>query len=435
MVWLVLVLAFFLAGLRAETAPARLVLISAHWEGIQYETEHGFREWHRKKFGQDVEFQWRDVGGGSDSLKFIESEFKQTPGGIGIDLFFGGGYDPYIRLKEKGLLATHHPSEEILARIPADINGLPLYDPDHQWFGTALSGFGILYNKRVIAIRHLQAVSSWEDLCDPALLSWVGSGDPRASGSSQAMYEIILQAYGWEKGWKIITEMAGNIRSFNKNSSMANKDVTVGETAYALSVDVQGLMQVSVGGPENMGYVYPKGATIINPDSLAILKGAPNATIAGRFMDFMLSPDGQRLWVKSRGQPGGPVRFDIPRMTILPELYPEYPADTKFINPFEVKVAFRYDTGLAKSRRVVVQNLVGTTVIDLHAEVVRAWKSINRPGRSPEERERLIGEFSRPLLTADQAVALAEGDWKDPKKRNRILLDWQVQAVEKYRKF
>ena len=40
-------------------------------------------------------------------LRFIRSEFKNKPGGIGIDVFFGGGHDPYLALKKEHLLEPY----------------------------------------------------------------------------------------------------------------------------------------------------------------------------------------------------------------------------------------------------------------------------------------------------------------------------------------
>ncbi len=411
----------------------RLVLLSSHWEGYRTETERAFRKWHREKYGTDVVFDWRDVGGTSDMLKFVQSEFTQRPQGIGIDLFFGGGIDPYMRLKDLGLLARHQPDGAIMEGIPIEINGLPMYDPDFEWFGTAISGFGILTNKRVTGIMKLPEVKTWEDLADPRLESWISSGDPRASGSAAALYEIILQAYGWDEGWRIIKSMSGNIRSFNKNSSMAAKEATFGDVAYCLAIDVHGLNQVSSAGPENMTFIYPEGLTIINPDALAILKGAPNEEIARRFVDFMLSPEGQKLWVLPKGAPGGPEKFDIPRMSILPALYDLYPPDTGFINPFTTPTKLRYDAKRAASRRDVVQAVIGSTVIDLHNELVKAWKKINDPKLSPQRREELLAQFARPPMTEEEAARIAAEDWNDPTKRNQWLQKWQNDAVKEYR--
>jgi ABC-type Fe3+ transport system substrate-binding protein len=48
------------------------------------------------------------------------------------------------------------------------------------------------------------------------------------------MFEAFLQYYGWDKGWEILTQIGGNTRLFDRVSSTTAKDVTLGETAYAL---------------------------------------------------------------------------------------------------------------------------------------------------------------------------------------------------------
>ena len=68
-------------------------------------------------------------------------------------MFFGGGIDPYWQLKELGLLERYQVADSILSAIPKDLNGVALYDPDFTWYGTAISGFGIVYNKPVLKDR------------------------------------------------------------------------------------------------------------------------------------------------------------------------------------------------------------------------------------------------------------------------------------------
>ena len=65
----------------------RLVLISPHWEGIEYEFERVFKVHYQRETGKTVELDWLDVGGTSETIRFIQSEFKNKPSGIGIDLF------------------------------------------------------------------------------------------------------------------------------------------------------------------------------------------------------------------------------------------------------------------------------------------------------------------------------------------------------------
>jgi len=185
----------------AELPVEKLVIISPHWEGIRVEFERAFSEWTASQLGHRTDIEWLDVGGTSDALRYVRSEFSRSPRGIGIDLFFGGGVDPYLQLEREGLLEPCRVPEDVLSAIPQQHAGIEMYDPQGLWFGACLSGFGILVNKRVLELMHLPRPRSWEDLGRPEYLSWVGSGDPRSSGSVHMVYEIIAQAYGWERGW------------------------------------------------------------------------------------------------------------------------------------------------------------------------------------------------------------------------------------------
>ena len=91
------------------------------------------------------------------------------------------------------LPASRLPDEE-LARIPPELNGMPLYDTQFRWHGASLAGFGILYNKKLLELYGLETPDSWEDLASPKFMDMVGSSDPRHSGSVHMMYEIILHA-------------------------------------------------------------------------------------------------------------------------------------------------------------------------------------------------------------------------------------------------
>ena len=75
-------------------AADRLVLLSPHWKGIEDEFERAFKAHHLRETGRTVEFEWLDVGGTSEVLRFIRSEFNNKPAGIGIDVFLGAGLNP-----------------------------------------------------------------------------------------------------------------------------------------------------------------------------------------------------------------------------------------------------------------------------------------------------------------------------------------------------
>ena len=156
-----------------------LVLISPHWEGIREEFGRAFSEWTTENYGHRTNLEWLDVGGTSDAVRYVRSEFKRSPEGIGIDLFFGGGVDPFLQLAKEGLLSPCSVQEEILRAIPKEFAGIEVYDAQGHWYGACLAGFGIIYNKPVLQYLRLPEPQTWEDLAKPDYCTWVGSGDPR----------------------------------------------------------------------------------------------------------------------------------------------------------------------------------------------------------------------------------------------------------------
>ncbi|MDD2708277.1 MAG: extracellular solute-binding protein [Verrucomicrobiae bacterium] len=411
MVCLNLVVAGCLLGTLSFAAPAasaaedRLVLLTAHWEGIRTEFTRAFKDWHRERTGRDVMMDWRDVGGASDAMRYILSEFRTSKESIGIDLFFGGGLDPYLELDQKGLLQACPLPDEVWKGIPSDLAGLPLYHSKGHWFGAAISSFGILCNDRVIRQMGLPPVKTWRDLADPRLKGWVGSGDPRNSGANHMIYECILQSYGWDEGWRVIQGMGANIGQYDRAGSTAAKSCTLGNVACSVVIDFYGLMQVAEGGSENMSLVIPSAESVFNPDCIAMLKGAPHGKTAELFMEFVMSDAGQSLWLAPVGHPSGAKKFAIPRMAMRPKLYETFVDVTPVkVNPFKDLKPMSYRASLGSQRWSPLNALLGAVVID----------------RPPAERAGV-----KIPVTEDELSAIAKKDWKDPVRRTRLVLAWQ----------
>lgn len=427
--WILLLL--FLVGSidRALAAEARLIVASPHNEAIRHEFGQGFMAWHQKSFGQQVRVEWRDLGGSSDILRFVQSEFAAKPDGIGLDIFFGGGPEPYLILSERGLLVEFTPATEILSGIPQQTQGIEVYETRHRWYGAALSSFGILQNLQVQKRMKLPMALKWEDLGAPNLTGWVAAGDPRNSGTMNNMYEAFLQAGGWENGWRLLTRIAGNVKHFDRISTTTAKEVTLGEVAYGFAIDFYGFTQVAAAGRERVTFSLPQDFTSVSPDGIGILKGAPNLETARRFIEFVLGEPGQKLWFLPRGHPEGPQKFSIERMSVRPDFYERYKGISNIeFSPFELKQGFRYDARKAKARRDVVAGLFGATLVDVHAELKKAWERVRARGMREED----LQAFGRMPVDEAEALKIASGPWRDPRTRNRLRNEWQKWAAEKY---
>ncbi|MCC6231884.1 MAG: ABC transporter substrate-binding protein [Verrucomicrobiales bacterium] len=409
--------------------PESLVVLSPHNEAIREEFERGFSRWHLARHGADVDLDWRVVGGSSESLKFVQSEYARKPDGIGIDVFFGGGQEPYFELADKHWAVPCALPDSVLSGIPQDVVGIPLRAEDRSWFGAAISSFGILQNLRVQSLAHLPRALRWEDLTRPELEGWVGAGDPRGSGTMHVMFESFLQAHGWDRGWRMLTQLAGNTRRFDRVSSTTAKDAAVGETAYALAVDFYAFSQIAAAGKEHLTFVLPQDFAAINPDGIALLHGAPHREVACRFLEFVLSDAGQQLWMLPRGHPDGPSRHSIERMPVRPALYERHRGVSNVeFSPFDLHASFRYDARLAQQRRGVIATLSGALLVDVHDDLKTAWKAVIRRGLDPAD----LVEFGRPPLTEQEARALSVDSWKNPAVRNAKRAEWQRWALTKY---
>jgi ABC-type Fe3+ transport system substrate-binding protein len=409
-----------------------LVIVSPHWEGVKYEFGRAFQQYYREKYGRTIQVQWRDMGGGTSTVeKAVDAQYQATPDSCDIDLMFGGGMDPFANQKRKGHLTAYKLPDDLLQQIPPQVQGVTLVDPDFTYYGAALSSFGILQNIPVCRYLNLPPVTTWEDLTQPALVGWISTADPRKSGSVHMIYEIILQAYGWEKGWAILYQLGGNIHSFLADSATPTKEVATGDAAYGLTIDINGLSQQAFLGAQNVRFFIPPHVSVITPDGIGIFKGAPHLQAAEAFLDFVLSPAGQSLWMKPKGEPGGAQKFGITRMGVIPAMYS--PDTTNLglpTNPFAGQAGFVYNSAVGSQRFQLVNDLIGQTIIDVHPHLLAAWLAIHR--LPPDRAAVLQQEFSQPFVAESDVARLAQLWLKDRVAAARLNSDWMLQAVNRF---
>lgn len=398
-----------------------------------------------------VEVVWQDIGGGTSAIaRYVRSQFRESPAGIGIDLVFGGGTDIYLRFADEGLLAPLDMRHLIDGRIRATLNGVPLYDPQGRWFGPMLSSFGILCNREVLGrIGYPGLPQTWDDLGSPVLRSWVGAGDPRLTGSVHMVYEIILQGEGWDLGFRRLTLLGANVHSFIRDSGTLTRAVVTGEVAAAGNVDVNALSAVGR-NPELMAFVLPdvqrrrtpegnvvlSGGTIINPDAIAVLKGAPRKELARAFVEYTLSDAGQRLFLLRPGLPGGPRRNPLCRLSVVERLYEEYPVDqrsTGAANPFTQTQTLPYNSKLGEQRWDALNDVLGAVIVDAHDELAAARRAL--VWLPPEPYARLLRELSSPPCTEAELLAHARRSIEEgPRARAAQINQWDEAARQRYRR-
>ncbi|MBI3987266.1 MAG: extracellular solute-binding protein [Lentisphaerae bacterium] len=462
----------FLLKPAEESRPAgarTLVIVSPHNEAIRHEFEHAFRAWHLKTHGEVVLLDWRSIGGTSEIVRYLDGEFKAADrvgrDGIGLDLFFGGGQYDHAKQAEKGHtvpcgLRERHPDWLDAGIIPRQFSGELFYDKDDRWYGCCLTSFGLCYNEDVLADLGIAAPPrQWTDLADARYFRKIALADPSKSGSINKAFEMVIQQQmqtsdtpaamaetplddRWRRAMTLLKTIGANARYFTDGAGKVPVDVAQGDAAAGMCIDFYGRFQSEfVADQESsarMRYLTPVAGSSVSVDPISLLRGAPHRELAERFIDFVMSEDGQKLWDYRVGEPGGPVRYALRRLPIRKDLYTAahraHMSDPDTL-PYEQTGDFVYQPGLTASLFGLIRTLIRAMCIDTHEELAAAWRAIGAAG-GPEACPDAWAALQ--ALPPDAGYRQAKADTakrlSDKLEEARISRDWVVFFQAQYRK-
>ena len=417
-----------------ELPTVELVVISPHNENICNEFEWAFNLHHAVEHGRKVHVVWRDVGGGSTAvLRFLENRYKNGKGGE-IDVVWGGGEVNFATMAAEGILQPMEVSDDVLANVPESFGGLSMYDPNRRWFGSAVSGFGFLYNRSLLKRANIPEPKRWEDLARPEFFSQICLADPTQSGSAAAAYEMIVQsAPSWPAGWARLLGILGNGKRFVDSASGAANAPVLGEAPIAACIDFYGINRVRE-APDVLVYVSPKGQTAFNADPIAILRNPPHPELAQRFVDFVLSRRGQALWALRVGERDGPIRSALGRQPIRRDVYAAYAGKLcpGIVNPYEGGGALELDRTMWQRRFGLLRKLVRAAAVDNDEFLRAAKRKLIETNFDPKR----LAEFHRlPDNVATEAgIAEVARKLNDETEAEKITTDWQRFFRARYKR-
>lgn len=380
-----------------------LIVITPHAEQTREAFARGFSSWHAARHGSPATVVWSTPGGAVDIRRTLvsawESRLRQgRPVGGDADVVFGGGSFEFELLKREVVVQVGDdrraatvlepvqlPRAAVEACFPqAELAGQPLLDPQRFWYGTALASFGIVWNAPALERLGVAPPTRWSALADARLQGWVTMVNPAQSGSVLSAFESILQRAGWRPGLALLRRAAANARTFAPSGTRGPVDVAAGDAAMAVAIDFYGRYQAQVladaaraAGRDPrpvVNFTLPQGESAVDPDPVGMLRNAPHAEMARRFIEFCISPEAQRLWQFRAGTPGGPSRFELRRMPIMRSLYErEASRFTDAVDPFaEARPPAFHDPAM----RAFLPTLFAAMAMDCHPQLREAWACI-----------------------------------------------------------
>lgn len=213
--------------------------------------------------------------GTGELLNRIRAE-RARPGG---DVLWGGFSDTGGSAPD---LFDQYRSKELAHIEPKMIDASGFNTP----FGA--STMVIMYNKKLVAAD--AAPKTWADLAKPEWVRKVVHADPSKSSSAYSALVTWLSIYGKDdKGWNLVEQLTKNMNIVIRSSLVFQQ---VGRGEYPIGVTYEeGAFNYVLAG--TAGIVYPADGTLLEPEGMFVIKGAPHPGAARLFADYLLSVEAQ----------------------------------------------------------------------------------------------------------------------------------------------
>lgn len=357
-----------------------------------------------------------------------------------VDLAWGGGPALFNTMNNWGLLKPID-NTTLIDYINANVNDTiagagmksKLPNGDLIWIANAISSFGFTVNYDFLDQYGLPVPRTWEELASPAYyinpsVKAISMGDPPLTTSNTRIYQIILQAFGWEAGWSIMTRMGANSGIY-PGSVDTRAAVVSGEVGIAMTIDFYGI--IAVDENPNCEYIIPDGQSIVNGDPIALGANVDHQVEAEAFLEFLFSSEGQSVWLIE-----GVNRLPVMESAFWTTLGQEKDALYTLYNDTLKNVGIPFDETEATDLLDVTIYYFHNTITEKHNLLRQTWGEMVTQLRDGEINETYFDELVEDLgivnFTHAEAFTINEAFISDPLKAAEYEAAWRSFAGAKY---
>ncbi|MFJ7567722.1 ABC transporter substrate-binding protein [Herminiimonas sp. NPDC097707] len=332
--------AFVLASLNgwAANAPAtKLVVMTSYPEEVVSRFEAAFEKAHP---GIRIEILWRHS---RDALAYLRS-----PGQRNVDVYWTPAQRNFQILAKEGAFRK---LDLDMTGLPTKIGGFPISDPSGFYVASEVAGYGFAISPQRLKEKGLSQPRQWTDLTDPVWKDEIVFPVPSKVGFAPLLVDIILQGYGWDKGWAILQAIGSNAQLLKAGGQNVSEEVSSGRASVGVSIDF--FVKSAIANDAPIQFIYP-GITGYSPAHVAIMKNPPHLNNARTFAAFVLSAEGQKMLFHP----------DIRKLPVRPAVYADKPAH--YFDPYAAasKMPFVFNTERALERQGLNNTLFDILITD-----------------------------------------------------------------------
>lgn len=363
-------LTLFILGLSA-LAPAqadesKIVVVTSFPEELTTRYE---QEFEKRNPSVHVQYVWKQS---RDALAELSK-----PDQNGADVYWAPTIFNFASLRERGAFREMKVDR---ATLPGRLGNQQISDPSGRFEAYDVAGYGVVMNAPLAATNGLAAPKRWRDLADPEYARRLVMPIPAKVGFSPALYDIVLQSEGWNAGWALLSEMAGEATLLDQGA-LPTAQVREGKAVFGLTIDFFAVSAKVNGAPVEM--IYPERTSFL-PGHIAMTASTKNAAAAQAFIDFVLSKEGQKLMMER----------DSMRHPARPDAYDEAPA--ALVNPFKLPSAtiLDYDFEIGRRRPPLITLLFDLAIVEGHAENAALWRAIHAAEKNERKSDKVAGALA-----------------------------------------
>ena len=204
---------------------------------------------------------------------------EKQAGKIQADVLLAADAATFESLKQQDMLLSYASPE--LKGIKAEF-----YDKDNTYTGTKIISMGIIYNTKMVQ----EKPASFMDLTKPEYKDSIIMPSPMYSGAAAYNIGVLTRTNGL--GWEYFKALKDNGVRVDKGNGNILKAVVDGQMKAGMVVDYMALRSKTKGAA--VDFVYPTEGSLIITEPVGILKATQNTALAKKFVDFILSEEGQK---------------------------------------------------------------------------------------------------------------------------------------------
>lgn len=409
-----------LAAAALPTAQARtrrtVVVLTSYPQDTLTRFEAAFEKAHP---GLKLQLRWR--------LPHQMPEYLASAEGRGVDVVWAASPRTFAALAGAGTLATLSEADVPRDGLPARIGGTQISDPGGHYLATEVAGYGFVHAPARLQTLGLPVPRDWPELAEARWAGQIAAPIPSRVGFAPVLVDIVLQAFGWQRGWALWSAIAGHSRWVPAGGTLIGDEVTAGRAAIGLTIDFFAASAIARGAP--LAFAYPAHGGL-NPAHVAVAQAAPHRAEALAFVRYLLSEAGQTLLTHPT----------IRKLPVRPAVYARLPAG--YFNPFEAAArgGYDYDNAAGQPRHGLLAALFDQVLVadaDEHAALWQKLHAAEAAGHARAAEARRLLE-APPLTEAEAADPALQSRFRyvehaPPTEPGPLELGWRAAAAQRRR--